>query len=107
MQTTSAQRRNRRGGVGPGIGVEQLGPMRHAYGRTVSGALSIAPEVGHRNGEVHASIGELAENLHVGNLVVEAKEQSVQPRFKITRPRNERRPSGSAFHKAQCPLILQ
>ena len=57
----------------------------------------VVPEVTHRKSEIPSHVGKFAQNLHVGNMAVEAEKKSLQPRSKHARFLAFRGPTRKTF----------
>jgi len=68
---------------------------------------SAVPGIDHRKAEVHSLVRKFSQNLHVGDMLVEAEEQRLQPRAKYPRLLVARRPSPRALYVIQRPFVLQ
>ena len=80
-----------------------------ALALSVAGRVSVlvAPEVTHRKSEIHSRVGKFAQNLHVGDMAVEAEKKSLKPRSKRARFLTVRRPIRKALYVIQRPFVLQ
>jgi hypothetical protein len=67
----------------------------------------VAHEVTHRKSEIHSRVDKFAQNLHVGDLAVEAEKKSLNPRFKHARFLAFRRPTRKALYVIQRAFVLQ
>jgi len=67
----------------------------------------IAPEVRHGERKVHSRVGELAQNLHVAKMVVEAEKHRLQPRAKDARIFGPGRPATTFLHITPGFFVLQ
>ena len=76
---------------------------------SVAGRVSVlvAPEVTHRKSEIHSRVRKFAQNLHVGDMAVEAEKKSLKPRFKHARLLVFRRPTRKALYVIQRAFVLQ
>lgn len=54
----------------------------------------VPPQVRYRHDKIHSLVGEFPQNLHIGNMVVEAEKHCLQTRAKNTRLGVVGRPSG-------------
>jgi hypothetical protein len=67
----------------------------------------VAPEVRHRNSEIHPRVAKFSQNLHVGNVMVEAEKKSLKARAKHARFLPFRRPTGKPIYVVRRPFVLQ
>jgi hypothetical protein len=67
----------------------------------------VAPEVTHRKSEIHSRVDKFAQNLHVGNMMVEAEKKGLKPRFKHARFLAFRRPTRKALYVIERAFVLQ
>ena len=67
----------------------------------------VAPEVSHRKSEIHSRVGKFAQNLHVGDVAVEAEKKGLKPCFKHARFLVFRRPTRKALDVIQRAFVLQ
>jgi len=70
------------------------------------GCVLVAPEVSHRESEIHSRVRKFAENLHVGDMAVEAEKKSLKPRFKHARFLVFRCPTSKTLYVIQRPFVL-
>lgn len=67
----------------------------------------VSPQVRYRHRKIHSLVGEFSQNLHIGNMVVEAVKHCFQPRAKNARLGMVGRPPSGAPQKIQRSFVLQ
>ena len=67
----------------------------------------VGPEVGHRNGEIDSRVNKFAQNLHIGNIAVEAEKKSLKSCSKRAGLLAFLRPTRKALYVTQRSFVLQ
>ena len=75
--------------------------------RTKTHGTLAASQVRHWDGKIHSAVGEGAQDLHVGKLVVEAEEDGLHAGAENARLRAFPRPSAAAVQEPQRAFVLQ